>query len=246
MRPLKELEIVLDGDRLKPATVDPFKAIPYVLAYLEALQVEAAVLGEKLTFEGFRVTKGSFKVTTSPSSLPMARRARDVVHDKLRRGDSSSVHMRRLAGSNVSNYVTKFVTRVAGKAMDLPTAVTSVVADIITEITSFRCELVGIDAKKEGSRAKFRTILDGEVLELDVDRKIESVLLRSFRGQLDVSAELRRDAITRTQKGGVLLSFHSVDDGPALPAWQEWFREAGAGWAKVAPEDIEKELGRDD
>lgn len=243
-----EIEIVLDGDGLAPATVDPFRVLPYVLSYLEAMRAEAELLGEKLEFEGFKVAAGSFRVITKTNKPSTARRARKRVHAKWRRGDLGEGHMRRLAAANTSGYVKTFKSTVAGKVplrLGKPPASTFV-ADIVSEMTSFRGELVGIDARKEGARAKFRSVIDGEMVELDVERANEGALLQSFRRQLDVVAQIRRDAITLAARGGALLSFSGVEDGPALPAWQEWFRHAGSGWSDISPADIERELGRED
>ncbi len=109
-------------------------------------------------------------------------------------------------------------------------------------LTTFRAYLIMVGGKVPKARFTSPYERDGEPFNLDVSADLARRLAQYLYSQLEISVRIQRDEDGKIE-GGKLLQYTPVQQGDALEAWRQWYRESAREWDDVV--DIERELGRD-
>jgi hypothetical protein len=227
-----------NADGFTAANADPVQVLALAAAYLESLQALAADAGERLGIEGIELRAGSIELAFRVDKLaPVRDYARELARVMTVADAPSPVKRLRTA-------IARLPERVHAE-VQLGTWRAAVESGLVYDEQPLR-ELITLRARliRTGGIRRAVRLRTGDDRDFSLDAsedQLRTLGVHLYR-EIEVEAEVERDAHGNID-GGRLLTFALVVEGddPA-DAWQKWFDENAGEWDEASVEGF---FGRD-
>ncbi len=240
--------LMLEVDGAEPDTVaDPLAVLELAAAYFDLVVKLAKDRGYDLGLKGLHIFNKCVAIAIKPvNPLEAQASARSAVllverHPKAKARHRTAVDRVRRARTGLPKQYTASV-RLA--ELTLPLTVIEFVDTMMPwSMTTMRVVPYKAGGKNDAA-VRFTSILEDYDFTLDVSSDAARELGAVLYHEVEIEAEVQRDAAGRITQGKV-LRINPLDDKPDLSAWQDWFRFSGRQSQWDAADNLEEELGRD-